>query len=216
MTDPKWIPDEQELLKVTSFVIRRSTKGETEVLVFQHPNAGVQFPAGTVDPGEDPTQAALREATEETGLSGFSGIRLVGEQSERLPDPNLAVVRTTPLFFRPDEASTSWAQIRRGIVVRCRRRDAGFVQVTYEEFDRFPDPQYVTTELTGWVPADALATSRRRLFYVITHDAPSEPRWRHRADQNDLVVFWAATTSLPTIVSPQDRWIPYLLDSIKS
>jgi 8-oxo-dGTP pyrophosphatase MutT (NUDIX family) len=42
------------------------------LLVFAHPNspsAGIQVPAGTVEPGEDPNHAVLREAEEETGLS---------------------------------------------------------------------------------------------------------------------------------------------------
>ena len=43
------------------------------VLVFEHPGApeaGIQVPAGTIEPGEDPARAALREAAEESGLRG--------------------------------------------------------------------------------------------------------------------------------------------------
>ena len=46
---------------------------ERRILVFEHPGvpaAGIQVPAGTIDPGEDPARAALREAAEETGLRG--------------------------------------------------------------------------------------------------------------------------------------------------
>jgi len=41
------------------------------LLVFRHthhPEAGIQVPAGTVEPGESLNQAVLREAQEETGL----------------------------------------------------------------------------------------------------------------------------------------------------
>lgn len=41
------------------------------LLVFRHPHApeaGIQVPAGTVEEGEDPGTAVLREAAEETGL----------------------------------------------------------------------------------------------------------------------------------------------------
>ena len=41
------------------------------LLLFTHPEApeaGLQVPAGTVGPGEDPQDTVVREATEETGL----------------------------------------------------------------------------------------------------------------------------------------------------
>ncbi|MFN3628776.1 MAG: NUDIX domain-containing protein [Casimicrobiaceae bacterium] len=38
------------------------------LLVFRHPLAGVQLPKGTIDPGETPAAAALRELAEESGL----------------------------------------------------------------------------------------------------------------------------------------------------
>lgn len=44
----------------------------TRLLLFthpQHPDAGIQVPAGTVQPGEQPVEAVLREAHEETGLT---------------------------------------------------------------------------------------------------------------------------------------------------
>lgn len=45
-----------------------------QLLVFEHPlspEAGIQVPAGTIEPGVDPTAAALREAYEETGLDNL-------------------------------------------------------------------------------------------------------------------------------------------------
>lgn len=52
------------------------------LLVFTHrdfPEAGVQVPAGTVEPGEAPEAAVLREAREETGLSDLVLVRYLGE-----------------------------------------------------------------------------------------------------------------------------------------
>ena len=46
--------------KVTAFVTRQ-WEGERQLLLFKHPYAGVQIPAGTVEVGESPEQAALRE-----------------------------------------------------------------------------------------------------------------------------------------------------------
>jgi ADP-ribose pyrophosphatase YjhB (NUDIX family) len=51
--------------KVTAFVTR-TLNGRRELLLFQHPYAGIQIPAGTVEPGEAPEAAAIRETQEET------------------------------------------------------------------------------------------------------------------------------------------------------
>ncbi|MCP2013959.1 8-oxo-dGTP pyrophosphatase MutT (NUDIX family) [Deinococcus sp. HSC-46F16] len=54
--------------------ITRQTQGSAELLVFDHVpdnGSGVQVVAGGVDPGETPDEAALREAQEETGRTGF-------------------------------------------------------------------------------------------------------------------------------------------------
>lgn len=49
-----------------------------QVLVFQHPMAGVQFPAGSLFDGEDETAGCVRELYEETGLAG-DDVHLLGE-----------------------------------------------------------------------------------------------------------------------------------------
>jgi 8-oxo-dGTP pyrophosphatase MutT (NUDIX family) len=52
------------------------------LLVFahaHHPEAGIQVPAGTMRPGEDPVAAALREAKEETGLTNLDVMGVLGE-----------------------------------------------------------------------------------------------------------------------------------------
>lgn len=38
------------------------------ILLFRHPLAGVQLVKGTIEPGETPAQAALRELSEESGI----------------------------------------------------------------------------------------------------------------------------------------------------
>lgn len=44
-----------------------------------HPHLALQIPGGTIEPGEQPADAALREAIEETGLTSLSNGRLLGE-----------------------------------------------------------------------------------------------------------------------------------------
>jgi 8-oxo-dGTP pyrophosphatase MutT (NUDIX family) len=73
--------------KVLIYVLRPAA-GVPEVLVFVHrdyPEAGVQVPAGTVEPGEDVTAAAHRELVEESGL-GPERVRLVRKLTDH-PEP---------------------------------------------------------------------------------------------------------------------------------
>ncbi|MCO5222401.1 MAG: NUDIX domain-containing protein [Thermomicrobiales bacterium] len=51
-----------------------------------HPEAGIQVPAGTMRDGESPEEAVIREATEETGLSGLEPVRLLGVARRDMSD----------------------------------------------------------------------------------------------------------------------------------
>jgi 8-oxo-dGTP pyrophosphatase MutT (NUDIX family) len=64
--------------KVFAYITSRD-----RLLVFRHPlepSAGIQVPAGTVEPGEEPDSAVLREAWEETGLAGLRLAEFLGER----------------------------------------------------------------------------------------------------------------------------------------
>lgn len=67
--DVEFEPVPRLVRKVVAYVVR-----EGRLLVFTHDNlpievAGVQVPAGTIEPGEAPETAALREVFEETGIA---------------------------------------------------------------------------------------------------------------------------------------------------
>ena len=150
--------------KVTAFITRRSTEGR-DLLLFEHPNAGIQIPAGTVEKGERPEEAVLREAAEETGLASLSIYRYLGRAEEELPEGQRIIAEPTKVYARPDVRSFDWAHLPRGIAVALNRRANGFSQITFEEFDRVPDPQYLTMCIMGWVPDGALADTKRRHFF---------------------------------------------------
>lgn len=65
--------------KVVCYIVK-----DGHLLVFTHcghplEETGVQVPAGTIKPTESPAQAALREGTEETGLTDLRVVRMLGE-----------------------------------------------------------------------------------------------------------------------------------------
>lgn len=65
--------------KVVCYIVH-----DGRLLVFRHldepwDESGLQVPAGTIEAGETPEAAALREATEETGLSTLRLVRKLGE-----------------------------------------------------------------------------------------------------------------------------------------
>jgi 8-oxo-dGTP pyrophosphatase MutT (NUDIX family) len=60
------------------------TRGERDLLLVSHPmhpEAGLQVPAGTIEPGEDPQEAAARELAEESGLRAFRIESYLGERT---------------------------------------------------------------------------------------------------------------------------------------
>lgn len=69
-------------------VVAYITHGD-RLLVFRHPyvaDAGIQVPAGTIEAGERPEDAVLREATEETGLTGLRLVSCLGTDERSMAD----------------------------------------------------------------------------------------------------------------------------------
>ena len=73
--------------KVVAYVTR-----DKYLLVFRHVDfdAGIQAPAGTLEPGESPDDGVLREAQEETGLDGLAVRRFLGVRDYDMSSYRLA------------------------------------------------------------------------------------------------------------------------------
>ena len=194
--------------KVTAFVTR-TTEAGLELLLLEHPYAGIQIPAGTVEE-ETPEEAVLREVAEETGIEQATVRRYLGRQEERLPEGQRVIAVRTKVYARPDATNFDWAYLRTGIQVAVNRQEGRFTQVTYEEPDRVPDPQFITMSITGWVPDEVLADTRVRHFFHLEYDGPTKERWTAFSDNHTFTLFWAPLSDLPEIIAPQDRWLAYL------
>ena len=84
------------------------TRGN-DLLLFRHldfPEAGLQVPAGTVEEGETPPIAALREAAEETGLDELTLIEYLGYQERDMSDYGKAEIHQRYFYHLYFEGET--------------------------------------------------------------------------------------------------------------
>ncbi len=199
------------LEKVTAFVTRTGPDG-TRMLMIQHPTAGVQFPAGTVDEGEEIEHAAFRETFEECGISidQLRLVQLIGQRDEFPPGATNTILHRTTVYALPNPNSFDWAYLPRGAAIQFLRKQNGYAQVTYQEGDRFPDPRYTSYQITGWVPESALAVANRRYFYHLAFTGDTPERWSQNADYHTFELFWAPLSDLPRIVPFQRSWYDHV------
>ena len=201
--------------KVTAFVTRQTDRGR-QVLLFEHPFAGIQIPAGTVEPSETPEKAVIREVFEETGLTIFSHPVALGIQETELPPDQAIILPPATVYARPDTTSFDWIEIRSAVQVNVQQRRKGFSQISYTEYDQIPKDQYVSMQITGWVPDEFLAQKQVRFFFHLAYDGNSESSWEVFSDHHTFNIFWAAWDDLPSIIPPQDMWLSYLSQFFKN
>ena len=108
---------------------------------------------------------------------------------------------------RPDPISFDWATLPRAAMVRMEREAEGWTQVTYAEWDRWPDPRYTNYQITGWVVNSALTASQTRHFYRLACHESTPDEWVVEIDHHRFRLFWAPLDDLPEIVETQAGWV---------
>lgn len=196
--------------KVTAF-ITREREGVTELLVFQHPTAGIQIPAGTVEEGEDLARAVKREVYEETGLQTVEIEGYLGCIQNELRAEERIVTRTTQVYIEPNLNAVPYKQkLTRGLTVDYNATHKGFTNISdiEYEYDRFLNPACIVYNITGWVPSQNLSTQKRRHFFQLTTQEETADAWELKSDRDHIFrPYWTPLSPKPPIVAPQLEWL---------
>ena len=150
--------------KVTALVTRERD-GVKELLLFKHPTAGIQIPAGTVEDGEMPDTAVMREVYEETGLRDVKIDKSLGCIENELEENERVVAKTTQVYTNPSLSSNVYKEeLTRGLTVNYNSTHAGFTHVSYVEYESVSDPSRIRCNITGWVPSENPEPPENKVF----------------------------------------------------
>ena len=201
--------------KVTAFIIRER-EGVRELLVFKHPTAGVQIPAGTVEKGEDLETAVKRETYEETGLQFVEIENYLGYFENELAESERIIAETTHVYIDPNLNAIPYKKkLTRGLTVNYHSTRDSFTHISYVQYDRHPDPTCIRYNITGWVPNENLSDQKKRHFFLLTTQEKTEDAWELKSDLEHIFKsYWTPLSPKPQIISPQDKWLDFVYEKI--
>lgn len=200
------------LQKVTALITRPGHDGP-ELLVFHHPLAGVQLPAGTVEIGETVEQALAREVVEETGLSDVTIRQCLGSQEITLPEDRRMVLQPAKMLDAAAfDASSLAFPLTRGMTVRVlgERRDekhTRFLHICYEEYNINVTPPQLRLSENGWLRTSVLTRQVERHFFHLIPNTPTPETWSVETDNHLFQLYWTPLIPRPRLVYPQQSWL---------
>lgn len=203
--------------KVTAFIVRER-EGAKELLLFKHPTAGTQIPAGTVEEGEDLETAVKRETYEETGLQCVEIENYLGCFENELADNERIIAQTTHVYMQPNLNAVPYKQkLPKGLTVDYHATQADFTHISYiaYEYDKYHKPRCIDANITGWVPNENLSRQKKRHFFCLTTQAETPDTWKLKSDRGHIFQpFWTPLSPTPDIIPPQNRWLNFVYKEI--
>ncbi|MDE0317043.1 MAG: NUDIX domain-containing protein [Candidatus Poribacteria bacterium] len=203
--------------KVTAF-ITQERNGVNMLLVFKHPTAGIQIPAGTVEEGEDIETAVIRETYEETGLQNVKIQKYLGCFENELENNQRIIAETTQVYIQPNLSAIPYKlKLPKGLTVDCHSTQEDFTHISYieYEYDKFHKPVCIDYNITGWIPNENLSAKKKRHFFQLTTQKETEDMWELKSDKGHIFQpFWTPLSPKPEIVSPQNRWLDFVYEKI--
>ncbi len=201
--------------KVTAFITRR-LREEADLLLFEHPDAGIQLPAGTVEVAEQPSEAVIREAAEETGLTGLTMIKLLGRQSYSLVDGEMAILRLTKIFDEPAyDSSSGGMALTRGSSVRVKGKVGEFSLVHGDALDLKANTEERINHAEGYVRTSLLTNRMERYFYHLRSCDNNHDQWNVSADGLVFRCFWAPLRSNVELNRWQQPWLNDYIEGLE-
>ena len=203
--------------KVTAF-ITQERNGVQSLLVFKHPTAGIQIPAGSVEPSENIETTAIRETYEETGLRTVKIEKYLGCFENELKENQRIITKTTDVYIKPDLNAVPYKEkLTRGLTVDFHSTHEDFTHISYleYEFDEFHKPVCIDYNITGWVPNEELSDQKKRHFFLLSTQDQTADTWELKSDRGHIFKpFWTPISPKPKIISPQDKWLDYVYEKL--
>ena len=207
----------QTVQKVTAFIVREKD-GIKELLVFKHPTAGVQIPAGTVEKGENIEVAVKREAYEETGLQFVKIENYLGCFENELENNQRIIAETTPVYIEPNLSAIPYKRkLPKGLTIDYLSTQEDFTRISYieYEYDQFYKPIHIDANITGWVPNENLSAQKKRHFFLTSTQEKTADAWELKSDMGHIFKpYWTPLSPKPLIISPQDKWLDFVYEKI--
>lgn len=189
------------------------TRGTTQLLAFHHDQGGLQLPAGTVEPNEDVTIAAIRELQEETGLD-VKSLHHLFSLEERLDPDEMVVVEDVPLLAEPHSNAPAILPSVARSWVRVKGSQNDFCRVAVEEWNLDLSTPVCVSSTEGFVRVSALQPYQRRHLFHATAPFDVAESWEVVAEGKYAFRCQWVPLNAAGLIEAHQRWIDVALPKL--